>query len=93
MRGLDNYRVRIQENGVSNSGVSELGEDHAVPLDPVAASQVEVVQSADAYEAQMEKLAVLEALAESVDQADRGKVHDARKAIGKLVSELKGSRR
>ena len=44
MRGLDNYRVRIQENGVSNSGVSELGEDHAVPLDPVAASQVEVVR-------------------------------------------------
>ncbi len=44
VRGLDNYRVRIQENGVSNSGVSELGEDHAVPLDPVAASQVEVVR-------------------------------------------------
>jgi iron complex outermembrane receptor protein len=44
VRGLDNYRVRIQENGVSNSGVSELGEDHAVPVDPVAASQVEVVR-------------------------------------------------
>ncbi|HEY8126933.1 MAG TPA: TonB-dependent receptor [Methylocystis sp.] len=44
VRGLDNYRVRIQENGVSNSGVSELGEDHAVPLDPVGASQVEVVR-------------------------------------------------
>ncbi|TLG78056.1 TonB-dependent receptor [Methylocystis sp. B8] len=44
VRGLDNYRVRIQENGVSNSGVSELGEDHAVPIDPVAASQVEVVR-------------------------------------------------
>jgi iron complex outermembrane receptor protein len=44
VRGLDNYRVRIQENGISNSGVSELGEDHAVPLDPVAASQVEVVR-------------------------------------------------
>lgn len=44
VRGLDNYRVRIQENGVSNSGVSELGEDHAVPLDPLGASQVEVVR-------------------------------------------------
>ncbi|MGD9656303.1 MAG: TonB-dependent receptor [Methylocystis sp.] len=44
VRGLDNYRVRIQENGISASGVSELGEDHAVPLDPVAASQVEVVR-------------------------------------------------
>lgn len=44
VRGLDNYRVRIQENGVASSGVSELGEDHAVPLDPLGASQVEVVR-------------------------------------------------
>lgn len=44
VRGLDNYRVRIQENGVGASGVSELGEDHAVPLDPIGASQVEVVR-------------------------------------------------
>ncbi len=44
MRGLDNYRVRIQENGVGDSGVSELGEDHAVPLDPIGASQIEVVR-------------------------------------------------
>ena len=44
VRGLDNYRVRIQENGLSASGVSELGEDHGVPLDPLAAQQVEVVR-------------------------------------------------
>ena len=44
VRGLDNYRVRIQENGVGASGVSELGEDHAVPLDPLGASQLEVVR-------------------------------------------------
>ena len=44
VRGLDNYRVRIQENGVGASGVSELGEDHMVPLDPIGASQVEVVR-------------------------------------------------
>ena len=44
VRGLDNYRVRIQENGVGASGVSELGEDHAVPVDPIGASQVEVVR-------------------------------------------------
>jgi len=44
VRGLDNYRVRIQENGVAASGVSELGEDHAVPLDTLGASQVEVVR-------------------------------------------------
>lgn len=44
VRGLDNYRVRIQENGVGASGVSELGEDHAVPLDPVGMSRIEVVR-------------------------------------------------
>jgi iron complex outermembrane receptor protein len=44
IRGLDNYRVRIQENGVGASGVSELGEDHAVPLDPLAAQTVEVIR-------------------------------------------------
>ncbi|MCX7898699.1 MAG: TonB-dependent receptor [Methylocystis sp.] len=44
VRGLDNYRVRIQENGVGASGVSEIGEDHGVPLDPLGASQIEVVR-------------------------------------------------
>ena len=44
IRGLDNYRVRIQENGLSSSGVSELGEDHAVPIDPLAAQSVEVIR-------------------------------------------------
>lgn len=44
VRGLDNYRVRIQENGVGASGVSEMGEDHGVPLDPLGASQMEVVR-------------------------------------------------
>jgi iron complex outermembrane receptor protein len=44
IRGLDNYRVRIQENGIGSSGVSEIGEDHAVPLDPLAAQSVEVIR-------------------------------------------------
>jgi iron complex outermembrane receptor protein len=44
IRGLDNYRVRIQENGVGASGVSELGEDHAVPLDPLSTQTVEVIR-------------------------------------------------
>jgi iron complex outermembrane receptor protein len=44
VRGLDNYRVRIQENGLSASGVSEIGEDHGVPVDPLAAQQIEVVR-------------------------------------------------
>lgn len=44
VRGLDNYRVRIQENGISAGGVSELGEDHAVPLDPLGVENLEVVR-------------------------------------------------
>jgi iron complex outermembrane recepter protein len=44
VRGLDTYRVRIQENGIGSSGVSELGEDHAVPFDPLAAERIEVVR-------------------------------------------------
>lgn len=44
VRGLDNYRVRIQENGISTSGMSEIGEDHAVPIDPLGVSQLEVVR-------------------------------------------------
>ncbi len=44
VRGLDTYRVRVQENGIGASGVSELGEDHAVPLDPLATDRIEVVR-------------------------------------------------
>ncbi|MET0276890.1 MAG: TonB-dependent receptor [Pseudorhodoplanes sp.] len=44
IRGLDNYRVGIQENGISSSGVSEIGEDHAVPIDPLSARNVEVIR-------------------------------------------------
>ena len=35
IRGLDNSRVRIQENGIGIQDVSELGEDHAVPINPL----------------------------------------------------------
>ncbi len=44
IRGLDNYRVRIQENGIGTHDVSALSEDHAVPLDPFAAEQIEVIR-------------------------------------------------
>lgn len=47
-----------------------------------------VVQDAAAYEEQAQKLAVLQALAESVRQADSGQVHDARKAVRALLDEL-----
>jgi iron complex outermembrane receptor protein len=44
VRGLDSYRVRIQENGIGSNGVSDIAEDHAVPLDPLSAERVEVVR-------------------------------------------------
>jgi len=44
IRGLDNYRVRVQENGIGAHDVSALSEDHAIPFDPYAADRVEVVR-------------------------------------------------
>ena len=44
IRGLSGFRVGIQENGLSSSGVSALSDDHAVPIDPLVAGQVEVVR-------------------------------------------------
>ena len=44
VRGLDNFRVRVQENGTSTLDVSEIGEDHAVPVDTMLADRVEVVR-------------------------------------------------
>jgi prevent-host-death family protein len=47
-----------------------------------------VIQDAAAYQAQMEKLEVLEALAESVREAEAGKLKEARPAIRALLDEL-----
>lgn len=44
IRGLDSYRVRMQENGIGSHDVSVLSEDHAVPLDPFSADRVEVIR-------------------------------------------------
>jgi iron complex outermembrane recepter protein len=44
IRGLDNYRVRIQENGIGSGDVSDFAEDHAVPIDPLTARQIEVIR-------------------------------------------------
>ncbi len=44
IRGLDDYRVRTQENGIGTQDVSALSEDHAIPVDPFAAERVEVVR-------------------------------------------------
>jgi iron complex outermembrane receptor protein len=44
IRGLDNFRVRLQENGIGSQDVSDLGEDHGVPIDPLAAGRIEVIR-------------------------------------------------
>ncbi|WP_342358520.1 TonB-dependent receptor [Terrarubrum flagellatum] len=44
IRGLDNFRVRIQENGIGSQDVSDLGEDHGVPIDPLAAQRIEIIR-------------------------------------------------
>lgn len=44
IRGLDVNRVGIFENGVGAGGVSDLGEDHFVPIDPLATNQIEVIR-------------------------------------------------
>src|SRR5919198_234768 len=44
IRGLDVNRVGILENGTGGGGVSDLGEDHFVPIDPLATNQVEVIR-------------------------------------------------
>jgi iron complex outermembrane recepter protein len=44
IRGLSGFRVRIQENGLSSGDVSALSDDHGLPIDPLAAGQVEVVR-------------------------------------------------
>ena len=44
IRGLDNTRVSVRENGIGSHDASSLSEDHAVPIDPFAADQIEVVR-------------------------------------------------
>jgi iron complex outermembrane receptor protein len=44
IRGFDNFRVLMQENGIGAHDVSSLSEDHAVPIDPLAVDRIEVVR-------------------------------------------------
>ncbi|MXO59734.1 TonB-dependent receptor [Altererythrobacter salegens] len=46
IRGMDSNRVRLLENGTSVSDVSDVGPDHGVPIDPLAARRIEVVRGA-----------------------------------------------
>lgn len=44
IRGLDNFRVRIQENGIGAHDVSDISEDHAVPIDPLNQDKIEIIR-------------------------------------------------
>jgi iron complex outermembrane receptor protein len=44
IRGLGEYRVRVQENGVGVHDASDFSPDHGVPIDPVATERIEVIR-------------------------------------------------
>lgn len=44
IRGLGGFRVSVQENGLGTGDVQKLSDDHAVPIDPLAAERIEVVR-------------------------------------------------
>jgi iron complex outermembrane recepter protein len=46
IRGMDATRVRVMEDGVGSFDVSDIGPDHGVPIDPLAADSIEVVRGA-----------------------------------------------
>ena len=46
IRGMDATRVRVLEDGTSASDVSDIGPDHGIPIDPLAARSIEVVRGA-----------------------------------------------
>lgn len=48
IRGMDANRVRLLEDGTSSSDVSDIGPDHGIPLDPLAARSLEVIRGAAA---------------------------------------------
>jgi iron complex outermembrane recepter protein len=44
IRGLDGERIRILENGAASTDAASLSPDHAVPIDPIAVSKIEVLR-------------------------------------------------
>jgi len=40
IRGLSSTRVRVTENGIGGHDTSDVGDDHAVPIDALASLQV-----------------------------------------------------
>jgi iron complex outermembrane recepter protein len=48
LRGLDDFRVRVQENGIGSMDVSDYGQDHGVPLDPLSVQKIEIYRGPEA---------------------------------------------
>jgi iron complex outermembrane receptor protein len=48
LRGLDDFRVRVQENGIGSLDVSDLGQDHGAPLDPLSVQKIEILRGPEA---------------------------------------------
>ncbi len=48
LRGLDDFRVRVQENGIGALDVSDYGQDHGVPIDPLAVQKIEIYRGPEA---------------------------------------------
>ncbi|HWA21550.1 MAG TPA: TonB-dependent receptor, partial [Caulobacterales bacterium] len=46
IRGMDANRVKLLEDGLNSSDVSDIGPDHGVPIDPLSARDIEVVRGA-----------------------------------------------
>jgi iron complex outermembrane receptor protein len=44
IRGLGDYRVRVQENGVGVHDASDFSPDHGVPIDPLITDRIEVIR-------------------------------------------------
>jgi iron complex outermembrane receptor protein len=48
LRGLDDFRVRVQENGIGSMDVSDYGQDHGVPLDPLSIQKIQILRGPEA---------------------------------------------
>ncbi len=46
IRGMDATRVKVLENSLSSSDVSDIGPDHGVPIDPMITQRIEVLRGA-----------------------------------------------
>jgi len=79
---LDSFRRKSKEH------VDRLQSYGRPEVPTVNGKAAVVVQDAAAYQQQIERIEVLEALAESIAQVKAGEVHDARKAVNKLIAEI-----